>query len=59
MREEIGCDIIRPEKFLGAGAAIEKIERVQIYTDKGQGYSEDNSYFVKRLSMTMVSLHLP
>ncbi len=48
MREEIGCDIIRPEKFLGAGAAIEKIERVQIYTDKGQGYSEDNSYFVKK-----------
>jgi len=48
MREEIGCDIIRPEKFLGAGASIEKIERVQIYTDKGQGYSEDNSYFVKK-----------
>lgn len=47
MREEIGCDVIRPDKFLGAGAAIEKIERVQIYTDKGQGYSEDNSYFVK------------
>lgn len=48
LREEIGCDIIRPEKFLGSGAAIEKIERVQIYTDKGQGYSEDNSYFVKK-----------
>jgi len=48
MREEIGCDVIRPEKFLGAGASIEKIERVQIYTDKGQGYSEDNSYFVKK-----------
>lgn len=48
MREELGCDIIRPEKFLGAGASIEKIERVQIYTDKGQGYSEDNSYFVKK-----------
>lgn len=48
LREEIGCSIIHPEKYIGMNAASEKIERVQIYTDKGSGYSEDNSYFVKK-----------
>ena len=48
LREEIGEAVIHPEKYVGENAAKEKVERVQIYTDKGQGYSEDNSYFVKK-----------
>lgn len=48
MREEIGNSIVHPEKYLGTNAKQEKAERVQIYTDRGSGYSEDNSYFVKK-----------
>jgi len=48
LREEIGCSIIHPEKYIEMNASAEFAERVQIYTDKGEGYKEEESYFVKK-----------
>ena len=48
LREEIGCSVIHPEKYFGANSVSERVERVQIYTDRGAGYSEADSYFIKK-----------
>lgn len=47
MRELVGGRIIRPWKLLDGYKDMEKICRVQVYEDKGKGYSEEGSYFVK------------
>lgn len=47
MRDKIGYKIISPQKYIEENKEKERIERVQIYENKGQGYSEENSYFLK------------
>lgn len=46
MRDKIGYKIISPEKYIEENKEKERIERVQIYENKGQGYSEAESYFL-------------
>ena len=48
LREEIGCGVVHPEKYLEENAKGEFAQRVQIYTDRGNGYNEQDSYFVKK-----------
>lgn len=47
MRELIGKKVIKPWKMLANYQDTEQICRVQIYEDKGSGYKEEESYFVK------------
>ena len=46
MRDKIGYKIVSPEKYIEENKEKERIERVQIYENKGQGYSEETSYFL-------------
>lgn len=46
MRERIGKKIIKPWKLIESYQDAEQIFRVQIYEDRGNGYNEDQSYFV-------------
>ncbi len=45
IRNKIGRKIVSPQKYMEENKEKERIERVQIYEDKGQGYSEAESYF--------------
>ncbi len=47
MREKIGCAIMNPQDWLDRYQDSEDVNRVQIYEDRGQGYSEEDSYFVR------------
>ena len=47
MREKIGCAIMNPQDWLDRYQDSEDVNRVQIYEDRGQGYSEEGSYFVR------------
>ena len=47
MRDLIGYRIMVPQKWLDKCQDAEGINRVQIYENKGNGYSEEASYFVK------------
>lgn len=47
MREKIGCRIMNPQDWLDRYHDSENVNRVQIYEDKGSGYSEEESYFVR------------
>ena len=47
MRDRIGYKIVEPQKYIEENKEKERIERVQIYENKGQGYSEETSYFLK------------
>ncbi|MBP5282973.1 MAG: class I SAM-dependent methyltransferase [Lachnospiraceae bacterium] len=47
MRERIGKKIIKPWKLIESYQDAEQILRVQVYEDHGNGYQEDQSYFVK------------
>lgn len=47
MREAIGNRVMVPEKWLHKFDGSSKEERVQIYMDRGNGYSEEDSFFVK------------
>lgn len=47
MREKIGKKVIKPWKLIENYSDNEKIYRVQIYEDHGEGYKEDEAYFVK------------
>lgn len=60
LREILGGKVIRPWKMLENYQDMEQILRVQIYEDCGNGYSEENSYFVKEayISDTQVELEL-
>lgn len=58
LRELIGKKVIRPWKMLRDFQDAEKIYQVQVYEDKGEGYSEDRSYFVKDAYQTEKELEL-
>lgn len=47
MRDMIGYRQMVPQKWIDKYQDSEKVNRVQIYEDLGQGYDEENSYFVK------------
>ena len=47
MREKIGCRIVNPQDWIDRYHDSENVNRVQIYEDRGSGYSEENSYFVR------------
>lgn len=46
MRTKIGYKIMVPEKYIDENKEKERIERVQIYENKGHGYSEETSYYL-------------
>lgn len=47
MRDLIGFRMMVPQKWIDKYQDSEKVNRVQIYEDKGRGYQEEESYFVK------------
>lgn len=47
LREKIGRRAMIPQDWIGRYPDSGKVNRVQIYEDKGQGYSEENSYVVR------------
>ena len=47
MRDLIGYRMMVPQKWIDKYQDSEKVNRVQIYEDKGNGYQEEESYFVK------------
>lgn len=47
LRNKIGRKIVSPQKYMEENKEKERVERVQIYEDKGQGYSEETSYFLQ------------
>ena len=46
LREKIGYKLFHPEKFMREDEKTEHICKVQVYEDKGAGYSEEDSYFL-------------
>lgn len=47
MRERIGYRVMTPQKWIDRYQDSEAVNRVQIYEDRGNGYSEEESYFVR------------
>ncbi|MBO4980571.1 MAG: methyltransferase domain-containing protein [Lachnospiraceae bacterium] len=47
IRDLIGGRLMVPQKWIDRYKDSESVNRVQIYEDRGMGYSEDTSYFVK------------
>ena len=47
MRDKIGCRVMRPQDWLEKYQDSQDVNRVQIYEDRGQGYNEEDSYFVR------------
>ncbi|MCM1541470.1 MAG: class I SAM-dependent methyltransferase [Blautia sp.] len=47
MRERIGNRIITPRKWIHKYQDSEEVNRVQIYEDTGDGFSEKNSFFLE------------
>lgn len=47
IREKIGSRVMRPLDWLEKYQDSRDVNRVQIYEDKGQGYREEDSYFVR------------
>lgn len=47
MRDLIGYRCMMPQKWIDRYQDSEKVNRVQIYEDTGNGYQEENSYFVR------------
>ncbi|MBO4750750.1 MAG: class I SAM-dependent methyltransferase [Lachnospiraceae bacterium] len=52
LREKIGKKIIKPWKLIENYQDAEQICRVQVYEDRGNGYSEEASYFVEDAYVT-------
>ncbi len=52
LREKIGKKVIKPWKLIENYQDMEQISRVQVYEDRGNGYSEETSYFVKDAYVT-------
>lgn len=46
VRELLGHRVLSPQKWMEQYQDADSVERVQIYEDKGNGYSEEASYFV-------------
>ncbi len=47
MRDLIGNRLMEPQKWIDQYKDSKNVNRVQIYQDKGQGYIEEESYFVR------------
>ena len=47
LRDIIGGAVIVPQKSLMKNEESADMRRIQIYTDNGSGFSEDNSYFIE------------
>jgi hypothetical protein len=47
IRNLIGCKISVPQKWIDRYEDAAELNRVQIYEDRGEGCSEENSYFVQ------------
>ncbi len=47
MREMIGKRVLTPLKWIDRYQDSESVSRVQVYEDKGKGFSEEGSYFVQ------------
>ena len=47
MRDCIGKRMITPQKWIDKIQDSEKVNRVQIYEDRGNGYCEEESYFIE------------
>ena len=47
MRDNIGYRVLEPAKWIDKYQDSESVNRVQIYEDEGNGYSEEHSYFVQ------------
>lgn len=47
MRDNLGYRMMVPQKWIERYQDSEGVNRVQIYEDTGNGFSEENSYFVK------------
>lgn len=47
MRDRIGYRMMTPQKWVDKYQDSEKVNRVQIYEDRGKGYIEEESYFVQ------------
>lgn len=58
MRELLGRKVIKPWKMLENYQDAEQICRVQIYEDRGSGYKEEESYFVKDAYQTETQVEL-
>ncbi|MBQ9122882.1 MAG: methyltransferase [Lachnospiraceae bacterium] len=52
LRDMIGYRVIRPMNWVEKIVQAEDVLKVQIYEDKGQGYSEKDSYFVTEAFVT-------
>lgn len=46
IRDLIGCRVMVPQKWIEKYKDSENVNRVQVYEDKGEGYREEESYFV-------------
>lgn len=46
LRTKIGYKMLAPEKYIEEYRVKECLERVQIYEDKGNGYKEEESYYL-------------
>ena len=46
IRDDIGYSVVEPVKWIARYQDCADVNRVQIYEDRGNGYSEDASYFV-------------
>lgn len=58
MRELIGKKVIKPWKMLSNYQDAAQICRVQIYEDRGGGYKEEESYFIKDAYQTESEVEL-
>lgn len=47
LRERIGCSVMTPGKWIDSYQGSAALNRVQIYEDRGNGCSEEESYFVR------------
>lgn len=47
LRDMLGCRMMVPQKWIERYQDSENVNRVQIYEDRGNGYQEEQSYFVQ------------
>lgn len=46
LRELVGGQVMDPRRLFEGYQDLDRIRRVQVYEDRGKGFSEENSYFV-------------
>lgn len=47
LRDDLGYRVTRPQEWIDRYGDSAEVNRVQIYVDKGEGYREEESYFVR------------